>query len=587
MKFILEDSYLFSGLKCLCFIVSAFLYSPLQSGVFDTLSVVDQKDRIDIVRTIMIEKIMRMDSLNAFKAFEELEAFAIKERDKDLQVMALVHKGDYYNKFKETKKQAIYWMNEGLKLAESFKLELRASLIIYRIGIVYYDLQNYPLAFEYLLKSDKMMREIGYENIPDVSSKLAGIGWVYSDFRNYNKGMAFYKKSIEYASENSRLKSAVYNNLGLNFRELMQLDSAINCYQKALKLAILNNDSLTIGISKANIGDLLLLKGKYKDAKPYLEEGYLLCKSQKDWTGVGRILMTIIDIDIYEDNISQAKKRIEETRELIENGKTTDELILLEFIKAKSKIYRKENKLDLAYIYLDSFMTVKDSLYKQKDLNMLSNLEAQQLTDKHLTELQLLEKERRVQQVIKNSIISLSALLALFFLFIIVNIRTRQKRKQKILELEKEKAEKELLNAEKDLKVHLNSIKEKNKLLEQFKKEIKELRNNTNDKDDPELKKTIENLTNATILTDDEWLNFKRMFEAVHKGFFHRLALKHPDLTVSEIRLLALIKLDLSNLEIASMVGISLYSVGKTSLRLRKKLNITAHNELIEFVENI
>ena len=70
----------------------------------------------------------------------------------------------------------------------------------------------------------------------------------------------------------------------------------------------------------------------------------------------------------------------------------------------------------------------------------------------------------------------------------------------------------------------------------------------------------------------------------MHKGYIVRLKSQYPSFTFSEIRLILLSRLDLSDREISRMLGISIDAVRKTRHRLRKKLN---DNEQLNFEDLI
>ena len=77
-------------------------------------------------------------------------------------------------------------------------------------------------------------------------------------------------------------------------------------------------------------------------------------------------------------------------------------------------------------------------------------------------------------------------------------------------------------------------------------------------------------------LNDRNWPNFLTEFELVYPGFFNRLDkfLESP-LSKNERRLCCLIKLNLSNKEIAEYVFVSIESVKKAKNRLFKKFNLS------------
>lgn len=78
--------------------------------------------------------------------------------------------------------------------------------------------------------------------------------------------------------------------------------------------------------------------------------------------------------------------------------------------------------------------------------------------------------------------------------------------------------------------------------------------------------------TKHTYLKDEQWPQIKEELNRIFDGYTHRLLKQAPSLSESELRLACLIKLKMSNSEIAEVQGISPSSVGKTKMRLKKRL---------------
>lgn len=85
----------------------------------------------------------------------------------------------------------------------------------------------------------------------------------------------------------------------------------------------------------------------------------------------------------------------------------------------------------------------------------------------------------------------------------------------------------------------------------------------------------------------DEYMNiFDVNFERIHKNFFDRLKEINPKITHRELRLLAFVKLDLTNKEIAPLLNISVRGVETARYRVRKKLDVQEAN-LLEFLQEL
>jgi DNA-binding CsgD family transcriptional regulator len=77
---------------------------------------------------------------------------------------------------------------------------------------------------------------------------------------------------------------------------------------------------------------------------------------------------------------------------------------------------------------------------------------------------------------------------------------------------------------------------------------------------------------------------FETNFNEVHEQFFKRLIHDFPDLTPSDLKLAAYLKMNLSSKELAPLFNISLRGVENKRYRLRQKLNLQAEDNIVEFL---
>ena len=125
------------------------------------------------------------------------------------------------------------------------------------------------------------------------------------------------------------------------------------------------------------------------------------------------------------------------------------------------------------------------------------------------------------------------------------------------------------------------TLVEKSSLLEQLQEEVREKKLTSSQQD------LLLELTNLTILTEDDWNRFRSMFEKVYPGFFMKLKNNSPDITVAEQRMAALTRLSLSTKQMAAMLGISVDAVHKSRQRLRNRLRIDTDVNLEEYMQSV
>lgn len=156
-----------------------------------------------------------------------------------------------------------------------------------------------------------------------------------------------------------------------------------------------------------------------------------------------------------------------------------------------------------------------------------------------------------------------------------------------VFQLQKEKLESEILFKNKELGLSTMHLLQKNEAISKLKTELSKIVKKISE---PEIKREIKNL--VSILSDDErleddWDSFAQNFDAVHNEFLSRLKAKHPNLSPSDLKLCAYLKLNLTTKEIAPLLNISVRGVEISRYRLRKKLDLANDINLNDFMMGI
>ena len=100
-----------------------------------------------------------------------------------------------------------------------------------------------------------------------------------------------------------------------------------------------------------------------------------------------------------------------------------------------------------------------------------------------------------------------------------------------------------------------------------------------------EIKEIIRSLgkTDAATFLDE----FETRFNGVHSNFYQKLKQIAPDLTPHELRLSALIRLNISSKEIAVLTNRTVGTVDNTRSAIRRKLGIDEAQNLQDFILNL
>lgn len=91
-------------------------------------------------------------------------------------------------------------------------------------------------------------------------------------------------------------------------------------------------------------------------------------------------------------------------------------------------------------------------------------------------------------------------------------------------------------------------------------------------------------LFDKQLTSEDDWQTFETHFDQAHQDFINRLKTTFPNLTQSDLKLCAYLRLNISSKEIAHLLNISLRGVEVRRYRLRKRINISTEENLYEFL---
>jgi AraC family transcriptional regulator, chitin signaling transcriptional activator len=160
----------------------------------------------------------------------------------------------------------------------------------------------------------------------------------------------------------------------------------------------------------------------------------------------------------------------------------------------------------------------------------------------------------------------------------------RKKKSQSSLH---ELGNKELLqNKNKELASLSSQITRKNELLETIKEKLTEMIDSIK----LEEKKKVETLIrfiDKEIQSHPEWATFELYFDQANSEFLKKLKVQFPQLTPTDLKLSAYLKMNISSKEIAPLLHISVRSVEVSRYRLRRKLGLTSNVNLVDFMIQI
>lgn len=427
---------------------------------------------------------------------------------------------------------------------------------------------------------------------------FGNIGILYYRNDQLEAAKSYYEEAGSYfnESDDQRRTSMVTSAIGSIYYQQDSLYRALDYYRKALVIKESISDSLLMTTDIFNIGLVFKNLERFDSALVYLDKARVWNEEigeEIKSDGIYRSLADIYTIQgKHSEAISSAQKALDLTKQF---GSRYD---ISNSYETLANSYKGSGNSEKAFDYYVRFKELNDSLINSENNELLAEAREKYETDKKEQEIALLSQENANQRL--RSIItagSLGGVLILVFGFGLIHINRRKKeveiseKERSIAESEKKLAKVELQNeklktdqVKNELTNYALHLVEKNEFLDHVKDKLSKIKVTSNN---PELKKDITSLEleiyqNVNIQSDMN--EFQQKVEQISEGFYYALKEKYSFLTIKEQRLSALLRLNLSSKEIASILNISAKSVEQSRYRLRKRLGLTKEENLTEFL---
>ncbi|AKD56085.1 hypothetical protein SD10_15470 [Spirosoma radiotolerans] len=537
----------------------------------------------------------------AFRLLNEVNELANKADDDQLARYSRYLRDTYAkNTSLSNAQKATLFLAVSKRAAEDDDPQI-AAICQHFAGQYYFLSEEYGKAFEHLLAANNGFRQIGYPNIPEISRYLYELAFDYYYFGEYDKTIRLLNESAHYPPFNSNLAIQTYNTLGLahNLLHYNKTGSdgsplAERNFRKARQLAISYGDSLWVGIVSVNLaGENAFLK-KWSAALPLYRQSYRLIRRfgqrrelpSEAALQIGFVFFQLGNLDscrYYLERTAQFRQQ-QRTRQFATN--LQDEYGTVRYYDLSRLYYKAVGNLPLAYRYLDSLAVLKERINKRYNSERLSLVNQRLMIQQHQSEVAAIDVEKNAQQTLFWLVSAGLTLLVglILWLYHLSQLRRRQERvieaeKEKSMRLEKQLVEEELSQAKADLARFVDNLSQKEALIDTITAQLADRAPNTYS-----IAETRQNLVNSSLLTNDDWDEFRRRFERVYPGFFWQLKTQFSDLSPAEERLLALSKLKIDSRQMSQMLGISPESIRKTRYRLRKKLGLEGDSPLLNLL---
>ncbi|MBX9783488.1 MAG: tetratricopeptide repeat protein [Chitinophagaceae bacterium] len=466
-------------------------------------------------------------------------------------------------------KTADGWALAALQNAAAVDNEPLLFDACYTTGLYFLTTGNSEQSLFYLLKAIELAEKNKMRHKLITGLKIMVSSTLYTT-QNYAVTIDFCRDALKDPVNeiNTENLIGVYNNIGLAYRATGKYDSALYFFSQAVQAATQKNIGVWVGIASGNMGDVYSQMGKPKLAVPLWRRDIDSCLKYNEPENAGLTMLFLCEYLFKKGDRRQALEYLKKT-EALQLKRNHERLI---YYRVKAYILKETGNITEAYDYTGKYYRLNDSLNTKITQSNYQKLKLRLDFDNNMQQYKTILQQKQTETIRRNLLLASLALTLLVGWLLLSRLRLHNK----LAEQQKIIAETEAQFAKEQLQLFTQTLLQKNEQVEQLNRQLKAME-----------QKNEEELTGQTILTDEDWNRFKNLFEKANPGFFEKIKSISPDISAAELRLAALIKLNLDNKQMAAMQGISPVSIRSNKTRLRQRLHLTAENGLDDFIRSL
>lgn len=471
------------------------------------------------------------------------------------------------------------------------------------LGMFFYRQGDYTQAIQWLLDAQKIFRASNQPN--RLASNLNELGTVYYfnrqpklARRQFDEALLIYGKT-----NNAGGLARTYTDIGHLYEKQGQPDQAFRYQKLALATARPLHNPAGLERIYENIGSIFEDRRQYDSARYYYQKALAISQQTRQESSQLEIIDNLGDIFRKTNRYANALTMY---RHVIRRARQQGEKYQLNGVyRDMYKTFQLLNQPDSAYRYFELSYALTGEIYATNNARQIALLQTQFEVTRKDDEIARLNAEKRVNTVLLAGgglvlllLAGLGAVVISRQRLKIRNERLLNETSQQVLRTQNELMQAELQNKQlasenltyqlklksQELTSHTLHIIQKNQVLEDLRDKLTTILNDDKRDQRKQLKQVVKTI-GESFSQDKTWDDFRATFDQVHPDFFSNLTRQFPDLSSTDLRLMALLKMNMGSADMATLLGISPDSLRVSRYRLRKKLNMAEGESLSGFVQ--
>ena len=529
----------------------------------------------------------------------------------------LLGKAGYYEYLNED--SCLYYASQAYTESVIQKDKMSQALAVAKIANAHQGKGEYEKALSYAQSLRDLSQQLHDDAL--LAQALMLTGTVYLDMGIFDAAYTHLTQAItillQEPETNSDKLGNGYNALGVLAAKQSQYEQAQNYIEKGLSLIDTLRDKQQIILLNSNLALCCIYNKEIERGKRLLKEQIQRVLSQDIPYNLTFLQLSLCRIHIESGHYDQALEygemalaSAEEKNNLLSTAQSLYYIGYIHFITQHdpealacllqadsiarqlelldiqaytaghiAALYESMGEYEQAYRYAVRQNRDNNTLNQKTNRENLYRLRHEYQYKQQLAEMEAETHKKTTRWILITSFSGLTLLLLWTW-------QSRQKIKLKNIQLKQDQTYLELEQKNKEITTKTLYLQQKNKLLADIVDRLEKAKHLFKVSNQPIIDQIIRELTQST--KDNSWEEFELRFEQVHTDFFKKLNERFPNLSPTEKRLCAYLKLNMNSKEIAALTHTTVGNVEQARFRLRKKMGLHGTDtNLMTFIESL
>lgn len=448
--------------------------------------------------------------------------------------------------------RALERYGDSLALSERAGQKHLAANTCNDIGTTLVRLGDYAEALVHFKRSLEMSESLG--NRRGMSLALNNIGDLKRHIGDVSAALRYFDESLRIREElgNARDIAATLDHVARAHVELGQLDEARTCALRCVELCARDGEDRGLAAALRRLGEVDARRGDHESALVHLREAHRIFESIGYREGESDALFAIGESELAAvenrrggmragASSSDARATLERAREMAEALGSRP--LLARIHAALAREAKRRGDLAAAIEHVEESHRLEREIFNEQS----------EARTRHLAIVLDVERAHRQQEL--------------------------SSKEAEILRLRNEQLEADAEFRKKELVTTALHLTHRSELLRRVQHSLRDMRN------DGRLERSslsaLAGEISSALDGEQAWQTFERQFHQVHAGYLEQLATRYPTLTPTELKVCALIKINLSTKEIAQILNTEPRSIEKYRQRIRAKIGLSQEEGLL------